>query len=203
MTISSASNVNFSPLMAALASGMGRATASAQKNSVGADQFTLSPSAVAMQQFLSQTEDGKTDPDNALSSFEVLKQSGELLAGLLQSKLKNFETNITSTLQNAGLDPAQAVTMQQGVDNLLLTNSPPDKEQITKLLGKDGALAKEFQEISRLAELLGSLQQAGTATGATVAARYAQQSQTSTAKQNPDARFVLSVMQGNASFSFE
>ena len=171
------------------------------------DQFQLSPSAKAIQQLLSQTEDGKNDPDNALSGLEVLKQSGEMLAGLLQSKLKNFQTDLTSTLQAAGLNPAQTMTMQQGVDGLLLTNAPTDKDQMTKLLGKDGQLSTQFQEISRLAELLGMLQQSGTNTGAgtTAAARYAQQSQLTagTAKPNPDARFVLNVMQGSASYSFE
>ena len=168
------------------------------------DQFMLSPSAEALRHFLNQTEDGKSDSDDTLSGLELLKQNGELLAGVLQSKLKNFEANLTSTLQNVGLNPTQTMTMQQGIDGLLLTNTPPDKEQITKLLGKDGSLAKEFQELSRLAELLGSLQQAGSSTAAatTAATRYAQQSQT-TAKPNPDARFVLNVMQGNVSFSFE
>ena len=158
-----------------------------------------------LQQFLSQTDD-KSDADNNLSGLELLKQQGELLAGVLQSKLKNFEANLATTMKAAGVDPTQPMTMQQGIDGLLLTNTPPDKEQIAKLLGKDSPLSEQFREISRLAELLGSLQQAGTynAVGATAAARYAQQSQsTGAAKPNPDARFVVSVMQGNASYSFE
>ena len=182
---------------------VGRPTVPATKNSAAMDQFMLSPTATMLQQFLSMDVDGKSDPDNGLSGLELLKQRGELLAGVLQSKLKNFETTLASTMQAAGLDPAQTMNLQQDVDGLLLMNSPPDKEQISTLLGNDEALSDQFKELSRLAELLGTLQQAGTyATAATTAAtRYAQQSQT--AKPNPDARFALSIMQGNASFSFE
>ena len=208
MTTSSISNVNALFQPTGSQTGAPRGIVSDKKIPVGVDQFHLSPSAMAIQQLLNQTEDGKSDPDNALSGLEVLKQSGEMLAGLLQSKLKNFQTDLTSTLQTAGLNPAQAMAMQQGVDGLLLTNTPPaDKEQITKLLGKDSQLVTQFQEISRLAELLGMLQQNGTNTAAatTAAARYAQQSQMTagTPKPNPDARFVLNVMQGSASYSFE
>ena len=207
MTTSSISNVNalFQPTGSPTAAP--RSVAFDKKIPIGLDQFQLSPRAMAVQQLLSQTDDGKNDPDNALSGLEVLKQSGEMLAGLLQSKLNNFQTDLTSTLQAAGLNPAQAMAMQQGVDGLLLTNTPTDKDQITKLLGKDDQLATQFQEISRLAELLGMLQQNGTNTAAatTAAARYAQQSQMAagTAKPNPDAQFVLNVMPGSASYSFE
>ena len=181
----------------------GRSTASVSSHSVAVDQFMLSPTATMLQQFLSMDADGKNDPDNGLSGLELLKQRGELLAGVLQSKLKNFETDLVSTIQAAGLDPAQAMSLQQGADGILLANMPPDKEQLSKLLGNNEELSGQFKELSRLAELLGALQQTGTynVAGGTAAARYAQQSQT--AKPSPDAQFVLNVMQGNASFSFE
>ncbi len=209
MSISSTSNVNvLHQLMgSALPPSMGRGVAPGQKNSGVGDQFQISPTANLLQQFLSQDVDGKNDAENGMSGLDLLKQNGEMLAGLLQTKLKGFETNLASTMQSAGIDPSQPMSMQQGVDGLLLTNGTPDKEKIAQLLGNNGALQDQFKEISRLAELLGSLQQAGTynAAGTSAAARYAQQSQQNqpTVKSDPDARFVLNVMEGNSSYSFE
>ena len=207
MPTSSISNVNVLHQLTGSASlpGSGRGIVPVRSNSSGADQFQLSPTATLLQQFLSQTDD-KGDDDNSMSGLELLKQQGELLAGVLQSKLKNFETNLATTMKAEGIDPTQPMSMQQGVDGLLLTNAPSNKEQITKLLGKDTPLSEQFREISQLAELLGSLQLPETynATASTVAARYAQQSQPpGVAKPAADARFVVSVMQGNASYSFE
>ncbi len=208
MSINAASKVNaFQSMLSqtAQASAAGK-TGSTSKASTGKDQFVPSPSLTMLQQLLSQNMDGSDDSkETGLSGFELLKQRTEMLSNMIQMKLKNFESNLVSSVKSAGLDPSQQMNVQNGVDGLLLSNDMPNKDAIQNLLGNSDALLDQFKDISQLAGLLGTLQQTAQTGGAgsSAASQYAQQSQALKATMKPDAQLTVRVAEGNASFTFD
>ena len=172
------------------------------------DSVTFSSSAMMLQQFLNAEMQGGgngADPGELdLLGLAQLKQRGEMLANMLQLKMKNFESHLMSNVQGAGL-PMQEMHLKNGDDGLSLLGEMPDKESFQNALG---GLQGEFLDISRLAEVLNMLQQMGpdnmiSALSAS-AAQYAQQSSLdrSSAKR-PEGDFVMHLMQSGTSFSFE
>lgn len=180
----------------------------------GMDQFMLSATSNMMQQLLDtdikEGERGEID----LGSLEQLKQRGDLLANMLQSKLKGFESNLIAGMKSAGLDPTESMELKDGSNGLTLLNELPNKEDFQQFFRENGALKDQFQEIARLADLVGMIQQIGnyagslqktTSIASNPAAQYAQQSQPEAPapEKRTGAEFVLRVMQGNASYTFQ
>lgn len=210
--IGSASNINSFQNVFGVQKGLSpNQLASALKGqdpATGADLLTLSPTANMLQQFLSmdvQNEGRSAESD--LTGLEQLKQRGEMLSNILQMKLKNFESNLITSMKSAGVDPSQTMEMKAGDNGPLLMNDMPNKEAIQNLLKNNDSLNGQFQEISNMAGILGMLQQLGNSTTATAnglggfgsAAQYARQTQA--AEKRPEAEFVLRVMQGSASYT--
>ena len=172
-----------------------------------ADSVTISSSAAMLQQLLHsemQGEGNQTDIDDLdLVGLAQLKQHGEMLASMLQLKMKNFESNLMSHVQGAGL-PMQEMHLKNGEEGLSLLGDIPNKESIQHLIG---GLQGDFSDIARLAEVLNMLQQMGpdnAAAGITSAAQYAQQSLPDRSSiKRPDTDFILHMMQSGTSFSFE
>jgi hypothetical protein len=179
----------------------------AAKSSMPTDSVTISSSAAMLQQFLnSEMQGGEASADIGemdLMGLTQLKQRGEMLANMLQLKMKNFESTLMSNVQGAGL-PMQEMHIKNGDEGLSLLGDMPNKEAIQNALG---GLQGEFMDISRLAEVLNMLQQVEPdhgAAGLSSAAQYAQQSllDRSPAKR-PESDFMLHVTQSGTSFSFE
>jgi len=172
------------------------------------DTVTISPSANMLQQFLNTEMQGGDSSANIgeldLMGLAQLKQRGEMLASMLQLKMKNFESHLVSNVQGAGLS-MQNMDIKNGDDGLLLMGDMPNKEAFQNALG---GLQGEFLDISRLAEVLNMLQQLGPnnmmSTLSSVAAQYTQQSLPDRSLvRRPESDFVMHVMQSGASFSFE
>jgi len=172
------------------------------------DTVTISPSANMLQQFLNTEMQGGDSSANIgeldLMGLAQLKQRGEMLASMLQLKMKNFESHLVSNVQGAGLS-MQNMDIKNGDDGLLLMGDMPNKEAFQNALG---GLQGEFLDISRLAEVLNMLQQLGPnnmmSTLSSVAAQYTQQSLPDRSPvRRPESDFVMHVMQSGASFSFE
>ena len=173
-----------------------------------ADTVTISSSANMLQQFLNtemlgggtSAETGELD----LMGLAQLKQRGEMLASMLQLKMKNFESHLISNVKDAGLS-MQNMDIKNGDDGLLLTGDMPNKEAFQNVLG---GLQGEFMDIARLAEVLEMLQQLGPnnpiSSLSSAAAQYVQQSlpEKSSVKR-PESDFIMHMMQSGASFSFE
>ena len=171
------------------------------------DSVTISSSATMLQQFLNaEMQGGGTSADIGemdLMGLAQLKQRGEMLASMLQLKMKNFESNLMANVQGAGL-PMQEMHLKNGDDGLSLLGDMPNKESIQHALGN---LQGEFTDIARLAEVLNMLKQTepdqGIA-GLSAAAQYAQQSlMDKSSGKRPDADFVMHILQSGTSFSFE
>ncbi len=173
------------------------------------DSLTLSPSAQMLQQFLSTDiqapgESGELD----LTGLAQLKQRGDMLANMLQMKLKNFESSLIASMKSAGMDASQDMSIKDGDQGLLLMENIPGKEGMEQFLNKSGNWQEQFQEIAKLAQLMETLQQAGSRQGAAEgiqgnpALRYVQQSLSDPAMKS-SADFVIRFLQGHASFSFE
>lgn len=180
----------------------------------GVDQFMLSATSNMMQQLLNTDIQEGQRGEIDLGSLEQLKQRGDLLANMLQSKLKSFESNLIAGMKSAGLDSTQAMDLKDGSNGLTLLNELPNKDDFQKFFRENGALKDQFQEIARLADLVGMLQQIGNYAGSlqktssvvsNPAAQYAQQSHPNTPapEKRSGAEFVLRVMQGNASYTFQ
>jgi len=169
------------------------------------DTVTISSSANMLQQFLNSEMQGSTDAGAGeldLMGLAQLKQRGEMLASMLQLKMKNFESHLTANVQGAGLQ-MQDMNIKGGDNGLLLIGDMPNKETLQNALG---GLQGEFSDIARLAEVLNMLQQLGpdnVATGFSAAAQYAQQSFSDKSPKREENDFVLQVMQSGTSFSFE
>jgi len=178
------------------------------KQGVSEDTVTISPSAAMLQQFLN-TEMQGSDPSTEVGDMDMmelvqLKQQGEMLASMLQLKMKNFESNLTANVQGAGL-PMQEMHLKNGDDGISLLGEMPNKESLQNLLG---GLKGEFTDIARLAEMLNMLQQMGPNTItdglSSVAAHYAQQSEIDkSSAQRPASDFILHLLQSGTSFTFE
>jgi len=178
------------------------------KHGATADTVTISPSATMLQQFLNAEMQGG-DPsaevgDMGMMDLVQLKQKGEMLASMLQLKMKNFESNLTANVQGAGL-PMQEMHLKNGDDGISLLGDMPNKYDFQNALG---GLQGEFTDIARLANVLNMLQQMGPNTISdglsTAAAHYAQQSELDkSSAQRPDSDFILHVLQSGTSFSFE
>ena len=178
------------------------------------DTLTISSSANLLQQFLNaEMQSGGNSADAGeldLMGLAQLKQRGEMLASMLQLKMKNFESHLISNVQGMGL-PMQDMSIRNGNDGLSLLGDMPNKEVFQNALG---GLQGEFTDIARLASVLNMLQQLGPdnmmsalssmAAQSSVAAQYAQHSlpDRSTSKR-PETDFVMHVMQSGTSFSFE
>lgn len=142
--------------------------------------------------------------DLDLIGLAQLKQRGEMLAGMLQLKMKNFESSLVSNIQGAGLS-MQDMNIKNGDEGLLLMGDMPNKEAMQSVLGE---MQGEFTEIARLAEVLNLLQQMGPeniiSALSSAAAQYAQQSlPDKPSVKRPETDFVMHLMQSGASFSFE
>jgi len=183
-------------------------TLAATKSSMPMDTVSISSSANMLQQFLNaemqgnggSAETGEFD----LLGLAQLKQRGEMLANMLQLKMKNFESHLVSNVQGAGL-AMQNMDIKNGDDGLLLMGDMPNKESFQNALG---GLQGEFTDISRFAEVLNMLQQMGpdnmVSALSSAAAQYAQQSQSDrTSVKPPEGDFVMHIMQAGTSFSFE
>ena len=180
-------------------------TASAQQK-IPTDSVSISSAANMLQQFLnSEMQGGEQDGmgDLDLVGLAQLKQRGDMLASMLQLKMKNFESHLMANMKGAGLQ-AQDMNLKNGDDGLMLMGEMPDKEMFQSALG---GLQGEFTDIARLAEVLNMLQQMGPdniAAGLSSAAQYAQQSQADRSSvKRPETDFILHVMQSGTSFSFE
>jgi hypothetical protein len=179
--------------------------------SMPTDSVTISSSAAMLQQFLnSEMGGGEATADLGeldLVGLAQLKQRGEMLASMLQLKLKNFESNLMATMKGAGM-PMQDMDLKNGDDGLMLLGEMPDKEMIQKTLG---GLQGEFTDMARLAEVLNMLQQLGPETkefsklaGLSSAAQYAQQSLPDRSSvKRPENDFVLHMSSSGTSFAFE
>lgn len=181
--------------------------AASAKQAMPGDSVTISSSAAMLQQFLNaEMQGGETTMDadeTNLMGLAQLKQKGELLANMLQLKMKNFESNLTTNVQGAGL-PMQDMHLKNSDDGLSLLGDMQNKEAIQNMLG---GMQSEFLDISRLAEALNMLQQVEpdhAVAGVSAASQYAQQSllDRSTVKR-PETDFIMHIMQSGASFSFE
>ena len=219
--LGAASSVNNYPNVFGVQSGLSMeqlaktlTTTAAAKN-VPMDSVTISSSANMLQQFLNTemqggggaAETGELD----LLGLAQLKQRGEMLAGMLQLKMKGFESHLMSNMQGAGL-PMQNMDIKNGGDDgLLLMGDMPNKEAMQNAIG---GLQGEFTDIARLAEVLNMLQQmgpdnvagalAGLAGPASAAAQYAQQSLPDRSSvKRPETDFTMHIMSSGSSFSFE
>jgi hypothetical protein len=179
----------------------------APRREQAADTVSISSSAAMLQQFLNSEMQGGSGATADAAELDLvglaqLKQRGEMLASMLQLKMKNFESHLTSNIQGAGLQ-MQDMNITNGDDGISLLGEMPNKESIQNVL--DG-LQGEFTDIARLAEMLNMLQQLGpehAVHGLSSAAQYAQQAlQDRTSVKKPDD-FILHVMQSGMSFSFE
>ncbi|MDR1964761.1 MAG: hypothetical protein LBQ50_13390 [Planctomycetaceae bacterium] len=180
------------------------------------DSLTISPTANMVQQLLNMELQNPNDSSESgelgLTGLAQLKQRGDMLANMLQVKLKNFESNLITGMKSAGLDPSQDMNMKNSDNNLLLTNEIPNKESVQDFLKNNGKLKEQFQEIAQFANILETLQQLSSVTGSKTAGQavippavqYTQQSQSIRPEnKQPDARFVIHIMQGQASYSME
>lgn len=191
---------------------IGKADASGNSG-FNADLLTLSPTANMLQQFLSMDVQGHNERGEIdLTGLEQLKQRGEMLSNILQMKLKNFESNLISSMKSAGLNPSQDMDLKNGDDGLLMMNDGPNQASIQNFLNSNakGKLGEQFQEIVRLATLLNTVQQSSSQgispnipqNGA--AGAYAQQSQPlKLPGRSQDGEFVMRVQEGTASYAFE
>ena len=183
-------------------------TSTAQQTAMPKDTITISSSANMLQQFLNtEMQGGDSSADIGeldLLGLTQLKQRGEMLASMLQLKMKNFESHLVSNVQGAGLS-MQDMDIKNGDDGLLLMGNMPNKEAFQSALG---GLQGEFMDISRIAEVLNMLQQLGPnnmmATLSSAAAQYTQQAlPDKSAVKQPEGDFTIHMMQSGASFSFE
>ena len=184
-------------------------TLTTTKSPLPMDSVTISSSANMLQQFLNaEMQGGGSSTDTGgeldLMGLAQLKQRGEMLANMLQLKMKNFESNLTSNVQGAGL-PMQNMDIKNGDDGLLLMGDMPNKEAFQNVVS---GLQGEFSDISRLAEVLNMLQQMGpdnmVSALSSAAAQYAQQSQPDRSSvKPPEGDFIMHVLQTGTSFSFE
>ena len=177
------------------------------KQGLPADSVAFSPSAMMLQQFLSSdlggsgnsTDTGELD----LMGLSQLQQRGEMLASMLQLKMKNFESRLTSNIQGAGLS-MQEMHLKNGDDGLSVMGEMPNKDAFQNALN---GLQGEFSEISQLAGVLNLLQHLGPGNTmsalAASAAQYAQQSTLDKSSKRSDGEFVMHVAQSGTSFSFE
>jgi len=172
------------------------------------DILTISSSANLLQQFLNaEMQSGGNSADTGeldLMGLAQLKQRGEMLASMLQLKMKNFESHLVSNMQGAGL-PMQDMSIKNDNDGLSLLGDMPNKEAFQNALG---GLQGEFTDIARLAGVLDMLQQLGpdnmVSALSSVAAQYAQQSLPDRSSgKRPESEFVMHVMQSGTSFSFD
>jgi len=183
-------------------------TLTATKSPIPMDSVTISSSANMLQQFLNAEMQGGGDSADGgefdLMGLAQLKQRGEMLASMLQLKMKNFESHLVSNVQGAGLS-MQDMNIKNGDDGLLLMGDMPNKDAFQNVLG---GLQGEFTDISRLAEILNMLQQMGPdnmiSALTSAAAQYAQHSMPDRSSVNrPETEFVMHIMQSGTSFSFE
>jgi len=172
------------------------------------DTVSISSSANMLQQFLNaEMQGGGSSADGGefdLMGLAQLKQRGEMLASMLQLKMKNFESHLVSNVQGAGL-AMQNMDIKNGDDGLLLLGDMPNKDALQNELG---GLQGEFMDISRLAEVLNMLQQMGpdnmVSALSSAAAQYAQHSQPDRSSvKRPEGDFIMHMMQSGTSFSFE
>ncbi|MDR1485707.1 MAG: hypothetical protein LBT09_12910 [Planctomycetaceae bacterium] len=177
------------------------------------DTLTLSPTLNTLQQFLSMNDSNNNNGQEELSmsSLEKLKQQGEMLAGMLQMKLKNFESNLISSMKNAGIEPTP-MDIKNDQNGLSIVNDIPNKQTIQNLFQNDSNLKNQFQEIARLTTLLDTARQLGNNNNiqnnilSEAGAKYAQLSQQTTNQQNNsrknEADFILHILESNSSSMF-
>jgi hypothetical protein len=180
------------------------------------DSVSISPTANMLQQLLNmelQNPNGSAESGELdLSGLAQLKQRGEMLANMLQVKLKNFESNLVSEMKSAGIDSQEKMNLKNNNgDGITLLDEIPNKDLVQNLLNNSGKLKNQFQEIAQFADILNVLQQLETRTesettgraGMIPATQYTQQSQLNRTEKRPDAEFIIHIMQSGTSYSFE
>lgn len=192
----------FSPNLVSPTAGLGKPQG---------DQVTISHMAQMMQQFLNmEMQDPGEQGELDLGHLGQLRQRGDMLAGMLQMTLKNFESGLMTGLKSAGIDSTQNMSLKNGDDGLFLLNDLPNKNAIENQLNGNGKLREQFEEMSGMAKILELLGQidAGAKTGrspkvigAIPASEYARQAQP--VSKPSQASFVINIIEGNATGSLE
>ncbi|MDR1480933.1 MAG: hypothetical protein LBJ00_18565 [Planctomycetaceae bacterium] len=174
------------------------------------DTLTLSPTLNTLQQFLSMND---TNNDNSqdelnMSSLEQLKQQGDILANMLQMKLKGFESDLLASMKKTGIEQVAPMDIKNDTDGLNIVNDVPNKQILQNLLQNTGKFKEQFQEIARLSTLINTVQQLGNNnnTLSEASAKYAQFSKQNTNNiDNPrrnESDFTLRVLESNMSSMF-
>ncbi|MDR0391921.1 MAG: hypothetical protein LBH59_08445 [Planctomycetaceae bacterium] len=178
------------------------------------DTLTLSPTLSALQQFLSMndTNNNAGQEELNMSSLERLKQQGEMLASMLQMKLKNFESDLISSMKNIGINQADSMDIKNTQDGLNIVNDIPNKQNIQNLIQNNSNFQNQFQEIARLTTLIDTVRQLDNNNNtqnnilSEAVAKYAQHSQQNTNTQNNikknEADFILHVLESGSSSMF-
>lgn len=169
------------------------------------DQFSLSPSMSKMLEFLNSQPSTEADDDlGDLGNLANMKKKGEDLSNILQMKLQSFQGDLLKGMQTAGIDTSKEINLKDdGMNGVMLMNDHPDAQKIAELFEKENGLKEGFQEISKLADLVRSLQElsgdaaAGTMNLGNIAAKYAKES----SSLNPE--FMMKVLSTGASYTFE
>jgi hypothetical protein len=178
-----------------------------ENNKTNADILTLSPTLNTLQQFLSMN-DSNNDADNgeiSLTGLEQLKQQGDMLANMLQLKIKNFETDLLSTMKNIGVDQSNPIDIKKNSDGLNIINDIPNKSAIQNLIQNE-QFGNQFQDIATLSTLINTIQQLQNQNPNqnTAGAKYAQFSlPNQTAANNnyskKESDFILHILASNGS----
>ncbi|MDR2171802.1 MAG: hypothetical protein LBP59_16785 [Planctomycetaceae bacterium] len=178
------------------------------------DTLTLSPTLNSLQQFLS-VNDANNNNNNgqeelSLSSLEQLKQQGDMLASMLKMKLKNFESNLMTSMKNAGIEQTTPLDIKNDQNGLNVINNAPNKQIIQNLLQNNGNFKNQFQEIAKLSTLINAVQQLNNTQNNNISeagAKYAQFSQQNTINSNNNQRknesdFILHILESESSTMF-
>jgi hypothetical protein len=175
------------------------------------DTITLSPSLNALQQFLSMNDSNNNNQDELnMTSLEKLKQQGEMIANMLQMKLKNFESDLITSMKNVGIDQSNPIDIKNDQNKLNIVNDIPNKQIIQNLL-QNNNFKNQFQEITRLTSLLDTAKQLENNNTQNnilpeAIAKYAQLTQQTTNQQNNnrknEADFILHILESDTSSMF-
>jgi hypothetical protein len=120
------------------------------------DEFQFSPSSRQLMALL-QNEEAKDAQQGESLDFNAtdLKQKGKMLSEILNLRLKQFEGNLLTMMEEEGISSKGDFFLQKNsLDETVVSGDNPDREKLEQLIENHPEMKQQLEEIFSLGKLM-------------------------------------------------
>lgn len=120
------------------------------------DEFQFSPSSRQLMALLQNEEAKDAQPGESLDfNATDLKQKGKMLSEILNLRLKQFEGNLLTMMEEEGISSKGDFFLQKNsLDETVVSGDNPDREKLEQLIENHPEMKQQLEEIFSLGKLM-------------------------------------------------